>query len=386
MMRVIVTISLTLLLMPVGARGQGLESRVAALEAGRADVTVTCGAPNALGAVLAEHAGRSVPLFIRLVGVCVESVTISRDQVILFGGPEDGVQAPAGASNAITVLGGRVSVVGLSIQAQNDAIVVSRGGSVSARNLAVTVGHNGIAIQGGSAEILNSTIDQTMQTVLPGAGGVRVTAGTAVINGVTIRNFAAATGGQCGICADGSSVTVRNSTIEGNNLGINASGSYLNLFGTVVRAGGGTGIELASSSLTVFGGAISDNAQGMLMIASYATFSGATDPPVIEANAGPGIRARLNSVVRLDLVTIRGNGGAMQLSDGSVVFTMRGPGTPTIQITANQRGVICLGSPGVGGFGYISSFGGGAFDLDATNVFGNGPLGPNISCPGIFVP
>ena len=122
------------------------------------------------------------------------------------------------------------------------------------------------------------------------------------------------------------------------------------------------------------------------MIASYATFSGATDPPVIEANAGPGIRARLNSVVRLDLVTIRGNGGAMQLSDGSVVFTMRGPGTPTIQITANQRGVICLGSPGVGGFGYISSFGGGAFDLDATNVFGNGPLGPNISCPGIFVP
>lgn len=383
------------------ARAQGvvadmeaLDARVAALEATMqpVEVGVNCGAGESVGAVLAQHARRAARLIIRISGVCVESITVGRDNVSMTGSePGAGLQAPNDMAHAVRVLGNNsVLLFRLTLQAANDALDVRRGASVWGQSLVINAGHGGVVVDGAYLHLVNSTIEQTMPSATQGAGGLRVTVGTAQVDRTTIRNFVAS-GGQeagCGICANGGAVHVRNSVIEGNVVGVAVAGTYFNAVGTSVRNNLGGGVEAKrSSTLDLSGGTIAGNGgNGVLMMGSIASFSGlATGQILIENNGRSGIRARLNSVVELESITIRGNGGGMQLSDGSVVFsdTFRTPGS--IQITANQRGVVCLGGSGGVGSGYISSFGN-EFHLNAENVFGNGPLGGNINCPGIFVP
>lgn len=366
-----------------------LEARVAALEAAVVRTTVNCDAGESLTAVLGQHSGRSARVIIQLVGMCVESVTIFRSDVTLFGdGPGNGVQAPPGSFHALRVVGGGVVLAGLTLQAaERVALDIQPGASVLGRNLTVGAGFGGILVQNATLDLQTSAVEQTTPSPTPVAFGIQVNGGSVRINSSTVRNVLASNGGQCGICAfDGSSVSARNSTIEGNSTGIRVTGSHVDLFATSVRNNEGTGIDVqAASSLAVTEGAVSGNGgDGVLTMASHVSFSGFAAAALIEGNAGPGIRARLNSVVRLGpSVTIRTNGGGMQLSDGSIAVTDNQIG---VEITGNQRGVICLGSgPGSQLAGYISAFGG-KFHLNATSVFGNGPPGPNISCPGIEVP
>ena len=117
---------------PQGPPGEG---------GGAMNVPVNCGAGETVNAALAQGTDRSGRLFISIHGVCHESVTINRDDVILMGGgaPDDGLAVPTASSYPLGVAGGqRVELRQLTLQGGGYGLLVSQGAAVTGAGLRIT--------------------------------------------------------------------------------------------------------------------------------------------------------------------------------------------------------------------------------------------------------
>ena len=344
------------------------------------NVTVHCGGGQTVGAALAQGASRSGQLTITIEGTCIESVTIRRDDVTLVGAsPTDGLQAPDATSNPLQVTSAqRVTLSGLHLQggSQNSGLIVRHGAAVSAFNLSVVGASWGIGVDGAVFECGECTVEGNLI-------GVGVNLGSRVsLWHSTVRN-----NGHHGVFANGGSVLLNNTTVEGN-AGAGVMGwtdGQIGVEASTIQGNTQGGISLQQATVQVDQDSfITGNSQSGigLWFGARANLRHVT----IEDN-DVGITAYGGSVVlfggdsQTTATIIRGNhGDGVQLNDTSVA----GAGSTTgVLITGNaQHGVFCAPAPAVA---QITTAGGPSnYSLNASNVLGN-TVAPQISCPGFVV-
>jgi len=340
------------------------------------NLTVRCGQGEKVANALGLGMNRSGRLTITIEGTCIESVTISRDDVTLVGAsPGDGLQAPDATSNPVQVTGAqRVTLSQLRLQGGIQGLAVTHGAAVSASNLSVVGANWGIGVDGAVFQCGDCTVEGNSMGV-----GVNLGSRVALWHS-TVRN-----NDHHGVFVNGGSVLLNNTTVERNaGAGVFGwNGGQIGVSGSTIKGNLGGGITLQLATVQVDQGSfITGNSQSGigLYFGARANLRHVT----IEDNDG-GVTANGGSVVLLGGDTeatatiIRGNhGDGVQLHDTSVAGASN---TNGVQITANtQQGVFCAPTPAVA---QITTAGGpSSYSLNAQNVFGN-IVGPQISCPGI---
>lgn len=337
---------------------------------GPASVTVDCAAGQTITQAL-QNPG--TPLTITVRGTCIENVRITRDDVTLRGEPGATVDGSSGpGANTITVLADRVAIEGLTVTGGRNGIEAAGAGRVSIQNCTVqNTGSNGIVFFQGS--------DGT-------------------VNACTIQNAV-----RFGIHIEGGSATITNSTISGNDTGINLSnngggrigvdnvgqvagnvitgnareGIFLDLGASAVISGNtinnntGTGVGLRSGASAMFrGNTISGNARGgiSLELGASARILGNT----INNNTGNGVRLGSGATAALVGNTISGNtfnpatlsagvavdGGSSASLSGNTISGNGGAGVLVVASTVNISADMITGNgPGhVGNQGGVFAF------------------------------
>lgn len=335
-----VSLLLTLGLCGAGASAQGIPARVAALERQMAAVqsrfelwatTVDCAAGQTVSAALAASRRQQDAVVIRVRGVCVESVTLTRNDVTLVADAAGGtLRAPDGASTVLRVTGARVALDGLVIDgaAHADGLVASFGAAVASRDLRVIDTRFGVIVRAGAQAVLSGArvekaslngVSVDGDLVMDGAhvercggAGLRVEGRAELTNtflednahaGVTVYNRGSLTvwegrfarNGHSGVAADlGSALLITRTEIVSNS-------------GDAVQVTGGSAAELGAVRIEGSGrrGLYAAGGSSVRLTAS------AGSPLTIQANAGHGVEVVDTSLVRSSSteLAITGNGG-----------------------------------------------------------------------------
>lgn len=265
------------------------------------EVAVDCAAGNTIGNALTAHADGKGLLTITVSGVCNETVTISRDDVLLQGTAGSGIQTPTGVNYGLGVTDNtsNVEVRDLAITGGPlSAVFVNKGAHATLRNIVVQQAATGLMA------LDNAVLD---------------------VSGATVRNNA-----QGLYAVRGGVIAINNSVIEGNNVGALAfkAGSIL-LTSTNPEVSTGTGVTVRANATGVV-----VRSGGFVEIADS----------VIEGSQFAGVLADTGGSVHLFSALngagnrIAGNGTAgLQLNKGSslVVSDLKNV------ITANVRGISC---------------------------------------------
>ena len=337
--------------------------------------TVNCGAGETVNAALNKGLDRSGRLFITIRGVCNESVTINRDDVILMGeSPGDGLAVATTSSYPLGIAGGqRVQLRQLTLQGGGYGLLVSQGAAMTGEGLRITGAHEGLSIWDGTVRLSHSVIEDSAGAnvgVGPGGtlflsdstvqdaasyGGIQVAGGSVWLDHSTVQGNKGP--GKAGLGIMQGHVRITNSTITDNGIGIWLHGGGVRIEASDISGNGDHGIALTSGTAQTMGVTLADNAKS-------------------------GIFAMTGSrVIVDDWTTIRGNGEhGIWLRDTSVVG---GHNPANTRITLNTRyGIFCDPAPAVAQI--QAHFSGTGFILNGTNVMGN--LQGQISCPGIVLP
>lgn len=331
-------------------------------------VGVDCGVGQTVTAALAQGANRRAVTIV-ISGVCAESVTIARDDVTLIGeSPADGLQAPASGAGPVAVVGAqRVNLRQLTLQGGQFGLSLRLGAVVMATDVRITGAGTGIYISEGSSRLLRSTVEDSVGTNISVSVG-----GHVLLLSSVVRNA-----GFHGLGVNGGSAELDDTTIEQNG----AAGVIALTGGRVVIRNNSrilgnpeSGISLHGASVRVDGGQIANNRFGIAGWGGTVELVGTT----IENNEMSGVQVSGGSRINIQGRTIiRGNRDfGIRLGDTSVVGS---DNSEEAQITGNGTGIFCDPAPAVAQItnGYP------AFSLDTSNVFGN--TGQQIVCPG-FVP
>jgi hypothetical protein len=337
--------------------------------------TVDCTNGESVNAALDKGWDRSGRLFITIQGVCQESVTIQRDDVILMGAsPGDGLAVPTTGTYPLGVAGGqRVELRQLTLQGGGYGLLVSQGAAVTGKDLRITGALGGLSIWDGTVRLSHSVIENSAgANVGVGPGG------TLFLSDSTVQDAAS----YEGIQVAGGSVWLDHSTVRGNKghggAGLAIMQGHVRITNSLITDNG-IGIWLHGGGVRIEASAISGNGyHGIELTAGTAQTMGVT----IENNARSGIYAMAGSrVIVEDWTIIQGNREhGIWLKDTSVVG---GHNPANARITLNTwYGIFCDPAPAVAQI--QAHFSGAGFILDKTNVMGN--LQGQISCPGIVVP
>jgi hypothetical protein len=338
--------------------------------------TVDCAKGESVNAALDKGWDRSGRLFITIQGVCNESVTIHRDDVILMGAePGDGLAVSTTSYYPLGVAGGqRVELRQLTLQGGGYGLLVSQGAAVTGESLRITDAQGGLSIWDGTVRLSHSVIENSAgANVGVGLGGTLFLSDSTVQGAKTYE----------GIQVAGGSVSL-DRTIVQNNAGSGGAGlgimqGHVRIANSTITNNGYHGIWLHGGGVSIADSVISNHTgHGIELSAGTAELGGTT----IENNGWSGIQAMIGSRVIVGQGTmIRGNSQhGIWLKDTSVVSGFNPVGT---QITANtQYGIFCDPVPAVAQIG--PHYSGVGFILNSTHVFGNGQ--GQISCPGIVLP
>ena len=346
---------------PPGLPGEG---------GGPMNFTVNCGAGETVGAALAQGTDRSGRLFITIQGVCNESVTIQRDDVILIGAsPGDGLAVPTTGTYPLGVAGGqRVQLQQLTLQGGGYGLLVSQGAAVTGTDLRITGALGGLSIWDGTVRLSHSVIENSAgSNVGVGLGG------TLFLSDSTVQNNTA----YEGISVPGGSVSLDRTTVQGNaGGGLGILQGHVRISNSEIKNNGPLGIWLSGGDVSIADSVIANHTfSGLGLGAATADLQRTT----IENNLS-GIRADVGSRVMVHGGTIIQNNSeyGIWLGDTSVVT---GSSNDVIQITRNKAGIVCGQAPAVAQI--TPHYTGVGFSLNATHVFGN--VSSQINCPGIVV-
>lgn len=254
----------------------------AAAADGPKTVQVDCGSSGKTIAKALEKGNEDRALLVLISGVCNENIVIDRADVTLRGNPSATISGPDASLNVVEVTADRVSI----------------------ESLTVTGGRNGITATGaGNVAVRGSTVQSTGRT------GILALAGSGLlVDGSTIQSNP-----RDGVVAEGSQMTVINSTIRQNGrfgvfVGAGASGRVgvdlqNNAAGSIVTQNGATGINVNTAGAALIGNnSITFNGQdlastsgrsGISVIASSADILGSN---MISDNTGQGIFVRGGSI------------------------------------------------------------------------------------------
>jgi parallel beta helix pectate lyase-like protein len=349
-----------------------VEARVAELAGASAPLalSVDCPAGQTVTAALAGAAGHLGPVTITIHGQCVESVTVSQDNVTLQGGVVgDGLTAPAGARNLLTLGAVRgIALRRLTLDGAGTArgLSASRGSAFVSFDLTVRNATFGVVVAaGGQGSLVRARVEDNS------LNGVEAEGTLAVQDSQITRNSGA------GLRVEG------RADVSGTALDDNGTGLRVYLGGIVVTDGGsvtnsrntGVAVELGSTALLIGTGISGSGFVGLQALGGSSVEVDA--PTIIENNGSTGVQVMDGSVVRLASspgrpVTVRNNrGDGFFLDDTSTVQA-----SSETLVSGNDRwGVFCSDPPAVamvqGGF-------------SAATVTGNGA--GQIHCPGLMVP
>lgn len=360
MRQIILTVVVLIVSMPSTIAAQGvpqLDARVEALEQQMATLvsrfialrqrvivlenahqhktfTVDCTAGETVSAALAQTAGRSNPVTIRITGRCVESVSVNRDDVTLEGaGAGAGIQGATLDVTPLIVRAQRVSIRQLALQG-GLGLVVRDGGSAGATNVMVT----------GSQTGLNVTFNSLL-----------------IISDSTIEN-----NGSGALVGRDSFLSARNTTFRNNSSGIGLPLGRAQFINSVIEgSGSGFGLSVgAGSFVSMSATAIRTFATGMWL---QGGFAGLGDGTIVENN-GEGVRAEGGALIALGAATIQNNqGNGIQLGDVTVLSSSIFPSTATITNNGGW-GIFCAGPP--------------ALPQVPTSIPTAGNTAGQINCPG----
>jgi len=234
-----------------------------ATSASAANRTVNCDEGQSIQDALEKGKGSAAPLYIDVSGSCEEVVTITRDDVTIDGGET------ATVTGTINVDGGRrINISAMTITGPGPGVVVAAG-YLKLRNVVIT-GNSGTGVIAGLSAyvgVLKSTVSNNDQ------GGV--------------------------LAQDGSSVFVRNTSINGHE---------------------GDGIRLSQATGTVGKSIISGNFNGIEALTGTVVIEQNT---TISGNANHGIDADFHTSVQISDSAITNNGVMgikLELDSGLVTF------------------------------------------------------------------
>lgn len=269
-------------------------------------VTVDCSAGQTLTNALSQEPLR--PLNVALRGLCNENITITRNDVTLYGdAPGSGISG---------------------VDPTRDVILIDVARRVVIENLTVTGGKNGIVgARGSSFAVRNSTIQNSIGTL------------TSVSDGTGVK------------AQQNSQVVIHGNVIENHPInGIWLEGSDATITANTIRQIGDTGISMGNGASARIGLTDDEAAAGNIIqsstvdgISMFDSSSALLYGNTIEQNRGAGISAIRNSSLRmLGLNTIRSNGVGISLID-SHLRTGRG----SFRITPNQEVISQNTSTGI---------------------------------------
>lgn len=320
-----------------------LEQRIAELEAlsQPLNLTVNCADGETVADALAQAASTIGRVTITIVGVCTESVTITRNDVTLQGAsPGDGLQAPSLGSTILRLIGGHITRLnqltltggGVGLQAlggaffsasdlhitgaSNAGIVVVTNASGTLRNSTVENCRRGIdAREGGSLIVDASLIDKSTSFGVHLEPGGTVT----LVNGTVVRGS-----GGFGAFVNGGSLEIIGATVEGSvqdGVVVESSGSALIKSGSLIQNNGGFGLVAHNSGAIRLsdGARVANNlGSGILGFNGGGVFI--SNGAIVEFNTGAGVELSGGSSARIDNGSIiQGNNlDGVHLSDTSV--------------------------------------------------------------------
>lgn len=306
------------------------------------------------------------PVTINIAGICPESVTIDRDDVVLQGiSLGDGLQAPSPDSVVLRLERGarRIELRELSISGGVFGVFVADGSALLSNATVENAGVFGVAVgPGGSLDIRGGLISNN-------GAGVDVSGGKASLgDGVVVRNSPF---GNVRVSNAGT-VSVSGATIESGGSGVVAlHGGAVELSpATVVRDNNGDGIVARAGTVSISGSLIANNTDnGVLGVeGGRIELAGA----IVEGNGGSGVDLRVGSSLRIhDGAIVRANTAhGIRIGDVSVA-TLGDPNLPLPQITDNAGwGIFCDPAPAV------------AQIAGGTVAFSNNGAGDE-NCPGL---
>ena len=237
-------------------------------------------------------------------GTYPEHVTIARNVAIRGEGQGSTVVDGGGIGTVVTIAGGTVMIMDVTIQNGVHDRLVSDGlgggianfGMLTIRNSTITGNSAGIGggiVNFGTAIVMNSTIAGNSAVI---SGGINNDVGTLTIRNSTIAGNGADNGG--GIQNNAGTLTVENSTIDGNSADIG---------GGIRNAGVGAIATLTNSTLIgntadFVGGGISNESVGTIATLTNSTLIGNT-----AGSDGGGIYNTDGATVTLTRVTFENN-------------------------------------------------------------------------------
>jgi len=276
--------------------------------------TVDCGQGQTISAALAQGDSRK-PLVVNVLGVCNESVTITRDNVTLLGDPAVGatINAPSSNTDVVTV----------------------QGKGVTLENLVLTGGGlNGIRIEGAFRSVIRNCMIQGAS-----ADGIRVFVGDVRVMNSTIQGS-----GANGVTVNrGGSVAISGgSQINANaNIGIHATGNaVVSMNGGTISDNGTNGVLLENGSQGSFNNStISRNGTEGLLVLTGANAGIANN--TISENGGDGVVGYLGTTLVLAGNVINGNTGSGVVGNAHATVQIGGA---TINNNMGDGIVLMLGS------------------------------------------
>lgn len=323
----------------------GLGLGTGPVQANPVSITVNCNTGRTISSALAT-APTSKPLVITVIGVCTETVTISRDDVTVQGAsPSSGINAPAPTATVLTLSGAhRIILQQLEINYGATGLVATLGSSFQAN--ALVVSNQSFA---GVAAIESSAGELDSSTVANSTGvGIGVEGGSLTMSGIIVRN------NGVGIAAEGGSLVASNSAIQNSNLwGVSAgaAGAILLQDSTVQGSRSDGVIVFPGGSVGINGGTIEDNGgNGVHGNGGAVTINGG----VIKSN-NIGVVAGHGSTVQIGGANITENqgsgvlgynGGAVLIAGNTAIQSNNGDGlTLTIgasaSISCNLQPFVC---------------------------------------------
>lgn len=226
------------------------------------NLTVDCSSPGqTVGSALQQAGSRASRVTITIVGVCMEAVSINRNNTTLRSTTGGGLQAPSDQANVLGIGAQDVIISGLTLSGGRGVIINSRGNVLIVNSQITGSKFHGVSIFSAVVDVRDSTISGSAVVGLQAtSGSILRLHNSAVVNnvfGVDVANgsFALLDGGTL---------------VDGG--GVSASfGSNLQVGNATVKNSAGAGVTLTGGSVAHFGfggglGVISENAShGMLL-------------------------------------------------------------------------------------------------------------------------
>lgn len=269
------------------------------------NLTVDCNSGQTVGSALQQAGPRASRVTITVVGVCMEAVTISRNNTTLQSTTGGGLQAPSDQANVLSIGAKDVTIAGLTLSGGRGVQVNSRSNVSITNSQVIGSAFHGVSIFSAVVDVRNTTVS--------GSAVVGIQANSGSI--LRLNSNSVVQGNVYGLdIADGSFALLDGGTlVDGNGVSV-SFGSTLQVGNAIVRNSGGAGVTLTGGSVAHFG------------------FGGGLG--VISGHASHGMLLRDTSVASSFF-----SGGAAQITDngGFGVFCS---GPPAVAQIVGQIGIV----------------------------------------------